>query len=127
MTSNEPDIMKSQPLLSIVIPTHNRAKYAVHAIPSILNNLQGRIELIVHDTSDSNDLEFFVSGILDKRLIYRHTDQKLSMTENHNRAMELARGEYVCLIGDDDNVSPEIQSATEWAKIKGIDVLSPNV
>lgn len=120
-------LMNQVPLLSIVIPTHNRAHYAVPAISGILSNLKGNVELVVHDTSDDDVLASYAKGITDSRLTYRHVRERLSMTENHNRALQIARGEYVCVIGDDDGVSPEIEIATEWAKRNYIDILSPRV
>lgn len=120
-------LVNTVPLLSIVMPTHNRARYAEHAILAILRNLTGSTELVVHDTSDDDVLASYAKGITDSRLIYRHIRDPLSMTENHNRALRLARGEYVCVIGDDDGVSPEIEVATEWAKRNDIKILSPRV
>ncbi|MGH7240796.1 MAG: glycosyltransferase family 2 protein, partial [Candidatus Saccharimonadales bacterium] len=120
-------LINQAPLLSIVMPTHNRAQYAEHAISSILSNLRDTVELVVHDTSDDDVLASYAKGITDSRLIYRHIREPLSMTENYNRALQLARGEYVCVIGDDDGVSPEIEVATEWAKRNDIKILSPRV
>jgi hypothetical protein len=47
------------------------------------------------------------------------------MTENFDLGVSLASGEYVCLIGDDDGVSPQIVEAAQWAKTNDIDALVP--
>jgi hypothetical protein len=115
-------------LLSIVIATHNRANYAVHAIKSILSINSRSLELVVHDTSTNDLLLIDVQPFLtDCRLHYQHCADRLSMTENHNRALAMARGEYVCVIGDDDTVSFEVIDAVEWASRNNIDAISPNV
>lgn len=62
----------------------------------------------------------------DPRLVYRHAGARLSITDNHNAAMALS-GEYVCLIGDDDGVNPEIIDAVRWAKANGVDALTPRI
>jgi hypothetical protein len=63
-------------------------------------------------------------NILDNRLHYRYTPPPLSMIDNFNAALELVTGEYLCIIGDDDGVNPEIIEATAWAKDNDLDALS---
>ena len=113
-------------LLSIVIPTHNRFRYASHAIGNVLSIQSDEMEMIVHDTSDDDELESWIcSNVSDPRLTYRHVKPPLSMTENHNAAVSLASGDYICLIGDDDGVNPEIMESARWAKELGLDALTP--
>jgi hypothetical protein len=47
------------------------------------------------------------------------------MSENYDRAMHRVVGKYVCLIGDDDAVNPEIVDAVRWASARSIDALTP--
>lgn len=120
------------PLLSVVIPTHNRARYAASAIRSILAIRDDRIELVVSDTSTDGKLAALIAGEKnswggDSRLNYFRPSVKLDMTGNHNAAIGAARGEYVCLIGDDDTISGECLIVAEWAMSKGIELISPNV
>jgi glycosyltransferase involved in cell wall biosynthesis len=113
------------PLLSIVIPTRNRTRYAISAIQSILGIVDSRLELVVQDNSDVRELEVYVRDhITDCRFRYRYTPPPLSLIDNVNAAVDLATGEYVCLIGDDDGVNPEILAAASWAKIEGIDCIA---
>lgn len=115
-------------LVSIVVPTHNRSKYSLHCIQSILDIASKKLQLIVHDTSDGDGgLQDLSAKITDPRFCYVHWSERLSMTENHERALALATGEYVCLIGDDDSVSAQIIEVAEFAKQRGIDVLTPTV
>ncbi|PPK59395.1 glycosyl transferase family 2 [Malaciobacter marinus] len=115
------------PILSIVIPTHNRASYAISAIESILYFENEPIELIVTDTSENDDLEFFVSSLTESRLRYIHIKEALSMTENYNLAMSMATGDYVCLIGDDDTITYDAIITAKWAKKNHIEIVSPLV
>lgn len=120
------------PLLSIVIPTHNRAKYAFYAIRSILSINDHRIELIVSDTSDNQQLIDMLSAegehlITDPRLHFLIPKQKLDMTGNHNNAISAATGTYVCLIGDDDTITEDAILAAEWAYNNQIEIIAPEV
>jgi len=113
------------PLLSIVIPTRNRSLYAISAIQSVLEIPDPRLELVVQDNSDSRELESYVDeNIKDIRFRYRYTPPPLSYIDNFNAAVGLATGDYVCLIGDDDGVNPEIVEAASWAKSEGVDSLA---
>jgi hypothetical protein len=49
------------------------------------------------------------------------------MMENWSRALSRATGEYVCIIGDDDGINPEILQAAQWAKRNAYDGLAVSV
>ncbi|MDX9988230.1 glycosyltransferase family 2 protein [Thiothrix unzii] len=118
-------------IISIIIPTHNRSQYAISSIKSLLSIDNKGLEIIVSDTSNNKELFEFIES-LDKKnsschLNYFNPKTPLDMTGNHNAAMSAATGEYVCLIGDDDTVNPEIMNAVSWAKENNIDIIAPNV
>jgi glycosyltransferase involved in cell wall biosynthesis len=116
------------PSLSILIATRNRQKYARIAIESILNIQDDDLELIIQDNSDTDDLKDCLARYAnDARLIYRYTPPPFSSIDNFNAAIELAKGCYVCLIGDDDGVNPEIMDAARWAKENDLDALRPEI
>lgn len=115
------------PILSVIMPTHNRANYAISAINSILSFPDMDIELIVTDTSEDSKLKDALSNISDNRLKYSYVKEALSMTENYNLAMSLATGTYVCLIGDDDTITQDAIIASRWAKENCVEVVSPLV
>jgi glycosyltransferase involved in cell wall biosynthesis len=112
------------PLLSIVIATKNRVPYCINAIETILALDQNNFELVVQDNTDNLELkEYIESHISDMRLVYNYTPPPFSSIANFNAALELATGEYVCMIGDDDGINPEIFEATLWAKNNNVDSL----
>lgn len=118
------------PILSVAVPTHNRARYAIHAIRSLLDIRDEGLEVVVTDTSPEPELERLLreQGLLnDRRLRYVRPAERLDMTGNHNAAVGLATGEYVCLIGDDDTISPDALEAARWAAAHDMEVIAPNV
>lgn len=104
-----------RPLLSIIIPTRNRADLAMASARQILSTTTENIEVILRDCGDHARSNKELATINDRRLIYRNAPP-VSMTENWNRALELASGEYVCIIGDDDGLSSTIIPVVEWAR-----------
>jgi len=115
----------NRPLLSIIIPTFNRIPYAISAINSILSIDSSKLELVIQDNSETLGLkEHIEANVTDSRLIYQHISKRLSIVDNFNEGMEISTGEYVCFIGDDDGVNPEIIEAAMWAKNNDLDSLS---
>ena len=111
------------PLISVVIPTHNRAQYAVPTIRSVLR-LSPEIEVVVSDTS-VNDLitpEFACDPDCDRLRLVR-PGRSLSVVDNFNTALSAATGEFLVFIGDDDFVSPAAIEVALWARQKEVDAI----
>jgi len=114
------------PLLSVIIPTRNRQEYAIFSVASILRIQDPELQVVVQDNSDTRELEELLArSVQDSRLRYSYTPTPLSFIDNFDSAVRLATGEYLCLIGDDDGINPEIMEATRWAKENEIDSFKP--
>jgi hypothetical protein len=116
------------PVLSIVIPTRNRAEYALCAIRQVLSIDQTDMQLVVQDNSDDDSLRHMCAEYAeDRRLIYNYSPGTLSFVDNFNEAVSLAKGEYVAVIGDDDGVNPEILDVARWARARGVQAIKPGL
>lgn len=114
-----------EPLVSIIIPTRNRQKYAEKTVKQILS-LGLDIEIIVQDNSDDNSLQNSLSELIAaNRIKYSYEKGVLPFSENYNRATELVSGEYLCAIGDDDGILPNIVQCALWMKENRIDIVKP--
>src|SRR5450759_1713977 len=94
-------------LFSVVIPTRDRLDLLAEAIQTIL--LQPETpswELVVFDNASSQPINEYVNSLNDARIRYERSDEFLPVTESWNRAMSLAKGDYVTLLGDDDGLTP---------------------
>lgn len=123
--------MTKPPILSIVMPTHNRAQYAGSAIAAILAYPAGDYELLVSDTSSDGRLTAFLEERPelrhDPRLVVIRPEGPSNLTKNHNSAVAAARGTYICIIGDDDGVSKSLFEAVNWAEKNGVDAISHRI
>jgi Glycosyltransferases involved in cell wall biogenesis len=116
--------MKS-PLVSVIIPTRNRQEYAEKTIRQIAE-LNQNIEIVVQDNSDDDYLKELLNDLLSNENIkYSYCETTLPFSENYNRAMERVTGDYVCAIGDDDGILPNISECAIWMKENEIDVIKP--
>ncbi len=95
-----------KPLISVIIPTRERAETLFFAIQTALDQTNNDYEVIVSDNFSQDNTKEVVRNFSDSRLIYFNTGQRLSMCDNWDFALEKARGEYVIFIGDDDGIMP---------------------
>lgn len=120
--------MVNKPLLSIVIPTKDRQKYCLSAVESILRVGSDKIQVVIQDNSIDNLLQNMLPIINNENILkYVYRSDELSFVENFNNAIDNADGEYICIIGDDDGINPQIVEAASWAKDNNIDSLVGNI
>ncbi len=116
-----------KPLLSITIPTKNRQKYCIAAVSQIISLHLEDIEICIQDNSDTNMLQREINSLQCGYIKYRYVNKVLSFVENFNLAIAMSSGEYVCIIGDDDGVLPNIIDVVKWAKNNKADVVIPRL
>lgn len=112
-------------ILSIVIPTKNRYAYAIKSINSLLRFCDESVEIVVVDNSDDDNLELWATQNLSQNINYRRIKGYMSVCDNFQMGLDIANGEYICCIGDDDSVNPEILPLVYWAQSKDIDAVTP--
>jgi glycosyltransferase involved in cell wall biosynthesis len=109
------------PLISFIVPTHNRYKYAVKTVSSLLS-ISDDIEVIVSDTSEDNLLaEFFTEHEKKSQLKVIRPGLGLSVVDNFNSGLSSATGDYLVFLGDDDFVCESILEVAQWAKADSVE------
>jgi glycosyltransferase involved in cell wall biosynthesis len=96
----------ARPLISIIIPTRERAETLFFTIQTALNQTSDGYEVVISDNFSQDNTREVVDSFGDPRLMYFNTGRRLSMSDNWEFALQKARGEYVIYIGDDDAVMP---------------------
>lgn len=98
--------------LSIVIPTRNREPYLRITLDSLLSQMNGfkdDVELVIgcNNCTDGTD-EYIKNEILPQYpgVVYRYFDNFVEVVENCFRSVDLSRGEYFVIWGDDDIAFP---------------------
>src|SRR5260370_42182074 len=102
-------------MFSIVIPTRDRLSLLKDAIETVRCQEVADWELVIFDNASTDPIREHVIGLNDTRIRYERSDEFLPVTSSWNRAIDLARGEYVILLGDDDALTPNY-----FAKLKEI-------
>jgi glycosyltransferase involved in cell wall biosynthesis len=95
-------------VISICVPTYARLDYLKIAIASALSQTYKDVEICISqdpkpDGPDLNIKDWCVGKALEyPNIKYNLNDQNLGLAGNWNRVVEMATGEYVVIIGDDD-------------------------
>lgn len=91
---------------SVLLPTRNGGAFIADCIHSVLSQDFVDFELIVSDNANEDDTPRILAGIADPRLKVVRQTRVLSVHENWNATLDVAQGEYVLMLGDDDYLLP---------------------
>lgn len=95
--------MKSQePLVSVIVPTYNRAAIVPRALQSIINQTYQNLEVIVVDDASSDNTQEVITGFHDPRIRYLRHDRNRGGSVARNTGIHAAHGEYLAFLDSDD-------------------------
>lgn len=94
----------SNGLVTIGLPTYNRAAPLRRAVESALNQTHTQLELIISDNASTDGTEEYCLELCrrDPRVKYVRQPVNLGMTANYMDVLRRARGAFFMWLGDDD-------------------------
>ena len=92
----------TKPILSVVIPTRNRAYLVGEAIESALRQRPGQVEVIVVDDASTDDTTKVLTENFGSRIHLLRTPERRGAGAARNAGLRVARGELVAFLDDDD-------------------------
>jgi glycosyltransferase involved in cell wall biosynthesis len=98
---------KHDSLVSIIMPTYNRAAIISNSIRSVLQQSHQNFELIIVDDCSSDNTEEVVKKIKDSRIKYIRHPRNLGAASARNTAIENSTGQYIAFLDSDDAWLPE--------------------
>lgn len=96
-----------KPKVSVVMLTYQREKILPQAIDSVLAQTYKNFEFIIINDGSTDNTDDIVKSYKDKRIRYYKNDKNQGIAYSRNKAADLARGEYVMIMDDDDKSLPE--------------------
>lgn len=93
------------PLLTVIVPTYNRAELVTRSVTSVLDQVFVDLEMIVVDDGSSDDSVERLSGIEDDRVRLERQDHA-GANAARNLGASLARGTLLVFLDSDDELLP---------------------
>ncbi len=90
------------PLVSVVIPTYNHARYLVRALESVLNQTFTNWEAIVIDNHSTDNTDEVMESFSDPRISYLKIHNNGIIAASRNAGIRVAKGEWIAFLDSDD-------------------------
>lgn len=114
----------TKPLVSIIIPTYNRAHFLRECVESVFNQTYRPIEIVIIDDGSNDktielltELEAEASQLEDIKLIWKSVDNG-GAPRARNLGFNISAGEYIVFLDSDDMLLPE-KVATQAKQLEG--------
>lgn len=98
---------KNKPKISFMIPTYKRNDYIIETIKSVLEQTELNVNyeiVIVDNEKGNNELANKLKAFSANDISYYQNDDNIGMFNNWNRCIELANGEWILILHDDDTL-----------------------
>lgn len=90
-----------EPLVSVIIPTYNRAELVVQAVESVLNQTYRKMEIIVVDDG-STDNTREVLREYEEEIEYIYQNRRSERSKARNDGFRHSKGDYIAFLDSDD-------------------------
>jgi len=95
-----------EPLVTIAIPTFNRASWLADCIQSGLAQSYRRLEIVVSDNASTDQTQQLLKQFNDPRLRVVTQECNIGSIPNFNACLAEAHGDYIVFVPDDERVEP---------------------
>jgi glycosyltransferase involved in cell wall biosynthesis len=113
--------MSYNPLVSVVIPTYNRASLIPAAIESVLGQTYKNIELIIVDDGSTDNTQEVLSGYGDRVRVVLQENRGPAIARN--RGIAVAKGDIIAFLDSDDQWLPtKLERQVESLRVAGPEV-----
>ena len=110
-------------LISVVVPTYNRAHSLRAAVLSVLNQCSDNWELIiVDDGSTDNTKEIIEELVVNEKIRYYYQDNA-GVSAARNKGVQLSRGDYVIFLDSDDCFFPGLITRLNEIEFRSYDLI----
>ena len=100
--------MATEPLVTIAIPTFNRADaYLPTTLAAASRQTYANLDILVADNASADDTEKVVASFRDRRIRYHKHPTNVGAAANWNFCVDQGRGKYFLMLMDDDLIDAD--------------------
>jgi glycosyltransferase involved in cell wall biosynthesis len=97
---------RGEPLVSVVIPTYNRAHHVARAVSSALSQTHRNLEIVVVDDASTDETHSVLASITDSRLQVIRSRARQGAAHARNLGIRSASARFVAFLDSDDEWLP---------------------
>jgi glycosyltransferase involved in cell wall biosynthesis len=94
------------PLVTVAVPTFNRASWLNDCILSILAQSYEKFEVVISDNASTDETQKVLREFHDPRLRVVTQKDNIGIMANWNACLAEAKGDYIVFVSDDDRIAP---------------------
>lgn len=108
------------PLVTVYIITYKRRKLLQRALESVINQSYSNLEIIVVDDYSNDDTAAYMKTQIEKdsRITYVINDSNRGACFSRNKAIQMARGEFITGLDDDDEFTKDRVLHFVWRAVE---------
>ena len=115
-------------MISIIIPTYNRATFLARAVKSIINQTYQDVEIIIIDDGSQDDTDIVVEQLIEKfskfKIQYLKNEKNRGAQHSRNKGINNAKGEWIAFLDSDDEWLPKkLEKCIDLAKKENLSVV----
>lgn len=99
--------MMTHQILSICIPTYNRADVLEKTLANIVSQNIIQVEVIVSDNASNDHTKDVVNKFINNKIKYYNNKKNYGLTYNLIKSLELATSDFAVLLSDEDDINVE--------------------
>ncbi|HWA00946.1 MAG TPA: glycosyltransferase [Caulobacterales bacterium] len=118
------------PVVSVIMANYNGAAHIAHAVRSVLRQTLSSLELIVSDDGSSDDslARAREAAAGDERVVIVRGPARSGPAAARNRALDVARGEWIAIVDSDDLIHPQrFERLIAAAEADGADIAADDM
>jgi glycosyltransferase involved in cell wall biosynthesis len=97
----------NSPLISVVVPVHNGARWLGQTLDSLFAQTYANFEIVLVDDASTDSLQEVLDSVHDPRLRVVHLKSNVGVSAARNQGIELAKGDFIAFCDADDLCQPQ--------------------
>lgn len=125
-----PQVAETPPLVSVIMANFRGARWLEASMRSVLAQSHRNLELLVADDASDDDSVAIAQAVAaqDERVRVLPSAVNVGPAATRNRALEVARGEWIAIVDSDDLIHPaRLQRLLDVARATGADLVADDL